>query len=320
MKSVHKLEKCKKKKSYAHITSNNEIIKLDGENIKIIVNKAEKRHRNQLSPETSAEHNKKIKTIMSSGLDTDQPVGNLPMKTLLSAFESLLKSSLEELSSELRKATEEVQLLKKENVELKNLVNELRQNQKEVEKRVELLDGIARQNKLIIRGIRANIDPKEEVKKLCKETLLIQNDINIRYVKKLYEADGKMNIVVDFQDATIVSEILMATRNLAGTYISINRDLTKEAQQRRGAMVQLRKAIIEQDKSKMVKVRGDQLIIQNLRFTWKSEVLMCGNQNGINELKKLYNRDLEAINVNYRELLDLYNRSKRSNNNFSKNM
>lgn len=260
----------------------------------------EKRSRAHLSPESPENFRRKSKI---NKMDNQQPVGNIPMNELLGAFRDMLKEEMVDVSMKLQGIGEELQTLKQENTELKRTISELKKHQEEDRKKIEILDQISRRNKLIFRNLPKNERPTEEVQKLCKDTLNISGGVNINYVRKLNEKGESMTVLVELADQNCISKVLQSTKLLKGTRIGVERDLTRNAQDKRLAMSHLKNQILQEDKSKLIALRGENLKIENKVFYWKSEIFTCGNQNGITELEKLYNKKFVNVNFNFRYLL-----------------
>lgn len=243
---------------------------------------------------------------MTENVDIHQPVGNMPMGALLSAFEGLLNKTMEGFAATLDKTIHEVGQLRKENNELRAEVVELKCQMCDDKNRIEWLEQQARKLNLIIRGLPNSVNPNAEVQKLLKDTLKISGGVDIQSVKKLYDEGNNMTVILELADANSVANILKSTRNLSKTKISIEKDLTKGGRERRAAMAQLRKEILQTDKNKLITLRGDQLKIENKYFYWKSGELMCENKNGKNELSEMYKNNFEKVNFSFKDLIDKY--------------
>lgn len=238
-------------------------------------------------------------------LNEDEHVGNMPIKTLLSAFEGMLQKSMQVMSIEIKKNNETLIEIKNQNMALKTEIALLKQQQINNRKRIEKLEIMFKRNNLVIRGIPANVNMEEEVRKLFNNVLKINKEVQLKYFKKIYEAFGKMTVIVEFLDFNDALLVLASSKNLKNTGIYIDKDLSNEAIERRNAMLQLRKQIINIDASKRILIRGDMLKIGTDNFYWKNEQLMNKENCGINELCKLYNNNLHRVNFNYNDLINM---------------
>lgn len=61
-------------------------------------------------------------------------------------------------------------------------------------------------------------------------------------VRKIYDRNGKMSLIAEFDSEGDVRKILSKTRNLTGSKISIERDLYEERQMDKKVLLQLKRA------------------------------------------------------------------------------
>jgi len=109
-----------------------------------------------------------------------------------------------------------------------------------------------------------------------------------------------MTVAAEFRTEDMVADILQHTKNLAGTTISIDRDLSSEKQQQKKAMLEVKKMLAALDKDKQVTVRDHKLKVDGKWFSWnKEKQLVAGKADGIAELKKIYGDGITTLNINY---------------------
>lgn len=219
------------------------------------------------------------------------------------------KSDLEDIKQEITSIGSEINSLKAENQNLREELNKVKKENAEQKKDITWLQNQIRSNKIFIKGLISATKPMDEVRKLFRETLKITADIS--NVRKVFERNGKMAVLVELGTPQAIDEVFRNTKNLAGTNISVERDLIPKRQQQKKAFLGLRKQILAVSKQYKILVRDDKLKINNIWFKWNNEnKLICGNSNGEEELVKLYGENIKSININFNQL---------SQNLFSKN-
>lgn len=107
----------------------------------------------------------------------------------------------------------------------------------------------------------------------------------------MWERDGRMTALVELSSQTEVYSILKATPLLKGEKVYVDRDLTADSITKRKAMLQLRKRILEVNESKLIKIRGDRMVIDKNEYYWKEEKLCTGGKDGKEALFKTYNQN-----------------------------
>lgn len=274
--------------------------------------KVEKRRRTELSPELVAEESKKPKTtkIMEevSNINWEGPVNNVPLKILMVAFKDMIDQSLEQfVGSAITELKEDLKTIKAENVELRQLVENMKVSLDENRKRIEQLDSGNRRNSLIIWNLPDSEEAKAEVNTFLKEKLKIAEEIPLGDVVKIGKKDNLMNVKVDFVNQRGVERVFKNVKLLKDSKIRIDRDLTKQARENQKAMIQLKKDLLNNGGANVftrLQVRGEILIADNTRLHWNNEQLKCGRKDGVEELKKIVKNELESIELNYKRLLE----------------
>lgn len=124
----------------------------------------------------------------------------------------------------------------------------------------------------------------------------ISQEIRLLSTRKLYEMHGKIGVVAEFTSGDEVKAIFKNTKNLAGSKIIVERDLTTEKQQDKRVMLQLKKCIMEVSNEKM-KI-GAKWFLRN-----RNKNLVCGNQDVNFVLENLYGSGIKSVNLNYNDIL-----------------
>ncbi|XP_073824695.1 uncharacterized protein [Musca autumnalis] len=98
-----------------------------------------------------------------------------------------------------------------------------------------------------------------------------------------------MGAIAEIQSEVMVSTIFKNAKNLTGTGIKIERDLSDERQQDRKVLMQLKTEILQIDKTHRIFVKGNSIKIGTkwMRFS-KSRELMSGKNKADVGLRVLY--------------------------------
>lgn len=264
-----------------------------------IVNQSNKRPLIDTSPETIAPE-PTLSDLLAAMNIMNQRLINMPTKNDIDD----VKMDIAEVKSGIGNITTEVQRLKEENKALKDEVKQLRRDRDADKKEVNRLIEQSKRKNVIFKGLEKKDNMKLAVETVCSEKLQI-NDAGVRAVRTIYERGGIVGVVAEMNSEDTVVTILKNTRKLAGTNISVERDLSDEKQLNKRALLLLRKNIMNYDPSLKISVRSDTLIIRNHRMYWSSnKVLLCGQQNAIEILREIYGRNAEKFCLAYYDLLE----------------
>lgn len=278
-------------------------------------NKFEKRNRDKLTPERpnteeyvvkKPKHNMETKVMPGQGWDLDAPVNNVPLRELLGAFQGIIENSLDKFKNVIREEfKEDIAVVKSQNQELKELVAELKNDLEHEKKKIEFLDVKSRRNNLIFRNLPINPDIHMEVGKVIHEKLKIAEKIPTMHVAKVGGKGNTMDLKVEFCNQQDIIKIFKKIKELKGTNIAVDRDLTKNAQEKKSAMLILRRQLRDVlGNLENVVVRGDKLKVNQTIFYWKDDQLMTGNKSGEVEIKKILKNDLRNIVFSLSSLLE----------------
>lgn len=264
-----------------------------------LVTQNPKRKCNETSPEICTQMINITKNDLIETMSTllDEKLKNLPTKNDFLE----IKENVNEIKSD-------VSRLENENSTLKDELKQLRESQEKDRRRLQQIEEDLSRKKLIVRGIASQRSAYHAIKKMCKDNLKINHAVDIESAKKIYDKDQKMTVLVEFKSVGAVSEILKHAKNLAGSSISIDRDLCKERLQNKKVMLQLRKDILKADNSKRVGVKGDKLVVDGKIFAWNSKrILMCGQSEGLEVLQNIYGDIILNVSLEYNSILEQIN-------------
>lgn len=157
---------------------------------------------------------------------------------------------------------------------------------------------------LLFKGLNINKSLIDEVAKVCKNNLNLHST-TIKSTRKIFERNGKMTVLAEFDSLQSVQEVLQETRKLKGTSIYIEKDLSVERQQDKKVMLQLRRLIRAASTKHTVKVVSDKIKVGSCWMRWnKDKKLVSGNQEAEFVFEKMYGNILSNININYNVLLE----------------
>lgn len=140
----------------------------------------------------------------------------------------------------------------------------------------------------------------EEVGKVCIEKLELPTASIVKSTRKLFERDGKMTVLAEFDSSRSVQHVLQNARKLAGSKIYIEKDLNLERQHDKKVMLQLKKEIKAHSSAHRIAVVNDKLVIAKNWFRWnKDKKLVCGQQDAETILSNLYTNCFSKICLDY---------------------
>lgn len=213
------------------------------------------------------------------------------------------KSDIEDLKVEIVGIGADVSALKRENQELKDELNKVQQENNQFKKDINWLQNQIKPNKLFIKGITSSKNPMEEAKNLFRDKLNIST--TIKYVKKVFDRNGKMAIIIELENEQAIQEVFRNTKKLAGSNITIERDMIPTKQLHKRIFLILKKKILSLSKQHKIVVREDKMKIKDQWFKWNSKnKLVSGNDDGEQEFEKLYGDVKKNICLNYDQFFE----------------
>lgn len=227
----------------------------------------------------------------------DEKLKNLPTK-----------DDLDEVKTEVKLFTSKIDEISKENQMLRERVRVLEQDKSKDHATIVRLEEHMKRKNIVIRGVSKEKSMYEAVNKIVTERLKINTQIEIEKVRKLYENEEKMSLMVVLKTERMVQEIMKHTTNLKGTAITIEHDLGSERLLDKKVMMQLKKDILFISKAQRVSVRNDKLKIENKWFKWnKNKELVCNFQKAEDVLMTLYGDLISCLDLKYDNILTKLN-------------
>lgn len=260
--------------------------------------------RSRSSPESCVNPNNKKNPVknknMTSGYSQDN--SQINMNQLMESMSQLLDSKLSNLASkeDIRFLVNEINVLKKENAQLKAELLAIKKNNLNTQNHVDQLDNKNRRNNLIFKGIKYNSEENnfsKVISDFCDEVLQVQLDQDFLYAFPLGRATAPNRpILVSFMRYKDKSLIMNSLKRLRKTGFVIHQDYGERTRIRRSKLLLIRKEIRRLNNNINVNVRGDHLIILNKRFGWSEDVgLEHGGEDGVKILSDLVGADLSNL-------------------------
>lgn len=272
-------------------------------------------------PENSRSNKMSISnaSTSSNALEVDQDgatgsnlrvISTIELESLLTrAVRGVFDEKIEPMKEKLEAVAEEVQDLKAENANLQNRIEALQNSQTASTRQVTHLENNLKRRNLIFRGLAANNDIKDAVRNIIVNTMKVNiPNLILCSCRKIYEKERKITVVAEFPDEETVNSILKCARNLQGTRITLERDLSQQRQENRKAMISLKSMLREVNNDKLVAIRNDEMRIDGKWFRWSVDKVLMHQQekNGMNILANIYNNQLDLSKMSYHMLVNLY--------------
>lgn len=228
------------------------------------------------------------------------------MTTLIEKMRDEIMGSIRVSIDSLRK---ELHSFAEEKNQLIQQIEELKTERKSDRRRLAMLEDQMKRKNVIFRGIPAEENIDEAVKKIASTNLKISMPMPIKSTRKLFDRFGKMGVLVELENESYIREIFKHTKNLAGTNISVERDLNMERQEQKKVMLHLKRSILAINRSHPISVREDKLRIDGKWIAWNMDKqLVSGSLNGLDVLKSIYGETINGINFNYNSILGNINK------------
>lgn len=256
---------------------------------------------------------RKLGNMSPNKNDMEISVGTMAVTELMTLMSTLMddklkniptKQDIDEIKTNVNDLGSKIDHLKTENEVLKNEIKQLRDEKEKDHYQIMYLQDYVKRNNVVFKGMPSNNSLEGAVKECCKDNLKLTKEIKILSTKKLYERDEKIGVIAELSSGEMVKEIFKNTKNLAGTKIILERDLNSDKQKDKRVFLEMKKLIIDMNKDHRISVRNDRMKIENNWFWWnKNKQLICGKQDGVETLKKIFGDTLNSISLNYNEIL-----------------
>lgn len=215
---------------------------------------------------------------------------------------SLLDEKLENINQKL----DALEDIRKENAEIKVIMEELKAKNAELERRINGMECNSRATNLVFKGVAKSDDQSavDAIKAICNNLQGFNLDINQHLVmariigKKSSIADAgtkKIKILAKFTSFLAVDNIMRCVKELARTGTSIERDMPIEVKRNADKLLAVKKELRAKvpDKNLRMSVQYDSLFVGRDKFNWDvAKGLMFGRKDGLQALNQLYNVDI----------------------------
>lgn len=259
-----------------------------------------------VNPTSLQTKRKLIETSPEVEMAAKKPVGSMDVGELMNVLKSTMNNLLEEKLENLptKKDIDEVKEgiastraelmeLREENKKLKEEIEALKNTQKEYGETIKWLEHQVKNNKLLFKGIPYEKSAIESARKVCSNMLKINPQITS--ARTISKPNENCTVIVEFDSESTVSYVLGATKNLAGSKISICRDLNPKRQRNKITMLLIKKLILKDSKKHRIMVRDDKMKINDKWFTWNARnELVCGREKAETVLRELYGEELKT--------------------------
>lgn len=213
------------------------------------------------------------------------------------------KKDLDEIKVEISGIGSEISNLREENKQLKDELSKVKREYEESKKDMMWIQQQIKTTKVFIRGLNSSREPATEVSNMLKSKLEITPSLSS--VRKIFDRNGKMGVIVEFESTQVVENVLRNTKKLTGTAIYIERDLIPTKQLLKRVSLHLKAKILTVSKAHKVVVREDRIKVKDTWFAWNSDrKLLSGKADGKAELLKIYGDCITNINTDFEQLLE----------------
>lgn len=218
---------------------------------------------------------------------------NEPSAKLVAAFKNFVREELddgiekavrksfaEELDVRLKNfATKEdfgtlqgtIENQKKDNTDLKEKLEVF-------EARLERIDKNERSNKLIFSNVVCTDGAVRAAYYVCNQLMKIDQQlvtVKNAFILKKFEND-RATILVEFMERNMITTVFQHVKNLSGSKIGVERDLTEEQQKVRKTLVELKRRMLDNNKQLKIHVSDVTMKIGSNKFTFRKGKLESG--------------------------------------------
>lgn len=181
-----------------------------------------------------------------------------------------------------------------------------KQNRDNDQERIKSLERLLKQRNVIFSNLPHSNNPKEGVNDTCRNLLKLSGELFIdkATILKSNAASGKMTVLATFGSQSQVDSIFGNSRNLKDSGIGVARDLCLEDRGARDKLLRIRKMIKEKDSSVIVKVYGNEMILNKIKFTYNTNFFGNKKQkiNGLEYIAQNFGIDCNEIFDNDKQI------------------
>lgn len=250
--------------------------------------------RSRSSPENLySQPDKKVNLLKKS-----DEMGTSNNDELLQAFGKMMDAKIAILPTrdDFNSFREEMRSLKIENESLKMEIKSLKENERQLIRRIDILENNARKNNLIIKGLSFTDQDNlfHLVNEFISNVMQIKDKLEIVEVRPLGNKSMKQrHVLVTFLRNHEKWAVLRQSFRLKGTVWRIVQDFPFMVRRRRHNLFRLRWEIRRLNSSVKCEVRSDKLILNGNVLSWDDSTgLIYKGDVGISKLKELVGHDL----------------------------
>lgn len=214
---------------------------------------------------------KKEKTQMKNKSDSEGKLDRiLSMIEQMSQDIKLLREEQHECNQKISKLREENENVRKENEEIKAENENMRKEIQKLDKRVNYLEKVNKQNNVIVSGMRMNDQEQGSMKRTIEDLFKRELEVNVpvKYVTTL----GQRICLVELEnkeDKIRIMKNKSKLRKLTGKTIYIDNDYTLKEQQ---IQKNIRgRAVEERQKGSQVRVGYQKMVVDGIEWKWNEE-------------------------------------------------
>jgi len=243
------------------------------------------------------------KQSMEGDTDSVENVSPQLMQALSILFDR--KLSVLATKEDIKSINADMEVIKEENVKLKDQLYSLKRECEDREDRITDLEIKYRRENLVFRGLKVSeelqSDPAQVVIDFCTELLDLKLDkkfINA-YSPAKKVTTGGAPLVVSFMRPQDKVKVLSSARKLKGTGFFVHPDFPFIVRKRRLKLSIVKKELVQRNPKLRVSLRGDKLWVNDLKFSWKVGI-------GLFHADKKIDKSLpELPGINFSEFLDM---------------
>lgn len=229
-----------------------------------------------------------------SSMSENEKVGDLTQGQLMIALSTLLDSKISNLATkdDLVFLSSQIHDLTEENRQLQQKVGLLEREQGFIKAKLIDLEGRARRNNLIFRGLkwdRQTKDFKHLVRRFCADQFGSEDRL---YVNRAHPLGKGNAIIAHIPDDADIEYIMSRVKNLKGTGYTVHRDFPSEVREKRACLAAVRAEVERVAGRRRMPLYFDHLTVEGTRFTWEEGKLRVGREDGVQIMQTLIHHDL----------------------------
>ncbi|BET01204.1 Hypothetical protein NTJ_14020 [Nesidiocoris tenuis] len=245
-----------------------------------------KRNREQRSPQADSEA-KKTRTPCSEMAQVTQKSLDDLYERIMMGVNTAMRTELASFATkvEINQLVEKVEALAKENTGLRAEIADLRKENAGLRNAVDDLEVKFRSRRLVVRGLDTSkeADAKTAVERFFAD-LLGTPAISVGINQVFAGASPRPTLLIELASDRDVFRVLAGSGKLRGSGVSVTRDLPPETRKRANRMLRLRWEVRRLCPQAKVVLRTDRLWVNNRRFSWLGDSLVCEGASGVDAL------------------------------------